>query len=320
MSPYSLLFLSGAEISLPLLRALAKDPRFQICGVICQPDKPVGRTMEIKCPAPKTLAEKLGVEVFQTEKLSADGALFSHFKTSRPDIILTFAFGQILNEDWLKLPKFALNVHASLLPKYRGASPISAAILNGDTVTGLAVMKMEAAMDKGPVAFIHEIEIPPHMTTGLLHDEVAEVAAKVVPDEIVKLMEALNEARDLFKEQDESQATYTKKMTREDGMVNFKEPAELILRKFRAYSPWPGLYTFFKGKRLKFVDIEKTETNSTEMFLAPGEIKVDGKKVYIGTSDGSILLKMLQLEGKDSVYSEQFLLGYPDFSGATLPS
>lgn len=277
--------------------------------------------MEMKCPAPKILAEKFGIPVFQTEKLSSDTALLEHFTENRPDIILTFAFGQLLNENWLNLPKkFALNIHASLLPKYRGASPISAAILNGDEITGLSIMKMERTMDSGPVAFVHEIPISPHMTTGLLHNELAEKAAQLIPDDLIKLMELSDEdTQKLFKKQDESLATYTKKLNREDGLIDFKDPAELILKKFRAFTKWPGLYTFFNGKRLKFIDIESAKTDSVESILAPGEVKVQGKKVYIGTSDGSILLKMLQMEGKESVYMEQFLLGYPDFATTTLP-
>lgn len=313
MEPYSLLFLSSAEISIPLIKAFSKDQRFKFIGLICQPDKPAGREMEFTAPETKIVAERLKIPVFQPEKLGEDKTLLEKFKLNPPDFLITFAYGQLLPEDWLSLPKkFALNVHASILPRYRGASPISAAILNGDEKTGISLMKMVKEMDAGPVAFCHECSITANMTANLLADELADLATKTIPDDLILLA---NSPENLFKEQDSSRATFTKKLSRENGELDFKKSADEILRMFRAFSPWPGIYTFFKGKRLKFIDIEKSDE-----LLSPGEVKVLQKKVYVGTADGSLFLKQLQMEGKNVVHADQFLLGCPDFKDAVLSS
>lgn len=313
MNPYSILFLSSSEISLPLLKALSKDSRFNVTSVICQPDKPSGRDMLVTSPITKVVAEKLGLKVFQPVKLNEDFVLFNSFKNSPPDFLLTFSYGQIINSTWLDLPnKFPLNVHASLLPKYRGASPIVSSILNGDAKTGISLMKMEANLDSGPIAFKHEIDIKDHMTTGMLSGEIAELAAHFIPEDLVKIAESVDVS---FEPQDEKLATFTYKIKKEDGLIDFKMPAFLILRRFKAFSDWPTIYTFFKGKRLKFVDIEVSD-----LVLAPGEVFVDGKNIFVGTSDGSLHIKQLQIEGKQVLYSEQFLLGYNDFRKAVLPS
>ncbi|MFA5792890.1 MAG: methionyl-tRNA formyltransferase [Candidatus Gracilibacteria bacterium] len=313
MEPYSILFLSSAEISSPLLKVFCNDSRFRVIGVICQPDKPAGRTMEMCSPLTKIVAQKLNLEVFQPVKLSLDEELLNRFEKDRPDFLITFAYGQLLSEAWLSLPKkFALNVHASLLPKYRGASPIQTAILNGEQKTGLSLMKMAKEMDAGPVAFVHDFTILPHMTANLLTEELADLASKTIPEDLILLA---NSPENLFKEQDASLATFTKKIVREDGEIDFKKSADEILRMFRAFIPWPGVYSFFKGKRLKFTDLERADE-----VLSPGEVCVREKKVYIGTSDGSLLVKQLQMDGKNQMYTEQFLLGYADFAKSVLPS
>jgi methionyl-tRNA formyltransferase len=269
--------------------------------------------MDFTAPETKIVAERLEIPVYQPVKLSDDKNLLQLFKLNPPDFLITFAYGQLLSEDWLSLPKKeALNVHASILPRYRGASPISAAILNGDEKTGVSLMKMVKEMDAGPVAFCHEIIIAPNMTANLLADEIADLAAKTIPEDLILLA---NSPENLFKVQDVNRATFTKKISRENGELDFKKSADEILRMFRAFIPWPGIYTFFNGKRLKFIDIEKSDET-----LLPGEVKVIQKKVFVGTSDGSLFLKQLQMEGKNSVYADQFLLGCPGFKDAVLPS
>ena len=308
MTSYSVLFLSSAEISVLLLQALHRDERFDVVGVICQPDKPAGRDLIVKKPAPKIEAERLGIAVFQPEKLGDADELLEKFSAEPPDFLITFAYGQILNSDWLALPKVeALNVHASLLPKYRGASPIQAAILNGEKKTGLCLMRMVKEMDAGPVFSTIDVLIPKDVTAGFLHDELARVAADWVPDQIANLSDAVDQSI--------AEVSYCKKLSKDDGFIDFQESARMIRAKFLAYSPWPGLWTTYQGKRLKLVDIALgAET------LAPGQLHVEDGKLHVGTIDGSILINQLQLEGKKCLHADIYIIGQPEFASSSLPS
>ncbi len=298
METCSVLFFSSSEISIPLLEVLNADGRFEVVGLVCQPDKPVGRGQIVKKVATKEIAERCGIPVYQDKKFEGE-----------VDFLLTFAYGKILGNDWLGLAGIeALNVHASLLPKYRGASPIQAAILNGDKETGISLMRMVKEMDAGPVFSSRVIELPEEMTAGILHDELANVAAEFVPDELLKIKNGEIEAVE-----QKGEVSHCKKISREDGKVDFKKSAGEILRMFRAYSPWPGLWTMYKGKRLKLVDIEVSGE-----ILVPGEVKFEDHSLLIGTSDGSIKVKQLQLEGKQCLHADQFVLGQPDFCDASL--
>lgn len=312
MIPISILFFSSSPISLPLLSALLKDERFKVVGLFCQPDKPAGRGQELTAPETKTLAEKEGVPVFQTPLLRTDHELLERFKLNPPDFMLTFAYGQILSEDWLALPKMApLNVHTSLLPLYRGASPIQAALLDGKTETGLTLMKMEKEMDAGPIAFQHSFAIDEDMTSEDLFDGLANLAAEVIPEDLLALHAELK-----FSEQDATQATFTKKIKKEDGYVDFQCEAETLLRRFRAYTPWPGLWTTHKGERIKLLGLEKT----TEKSLKPSEVLYKDFVFYLGTLDFDVRLTLLQAEGKKAIAPKNFIQGSPEWASTSLAS
>lgn len=294
----SLLFFSSAEISLPLFNTLLHDERFEVKALFCQPDKPVGRNQTLTSPRTKKIAENSGIPVYQPEKLSKATELLEKLQQDPPDFILTFAYGQIMNQDWLDLPRFkALNVHTSLLPKYRGASPIQAALLNGDRESGITLMEMVLKMDAGPIAFQDKVELTRESTAGDLHDSLSELAALKIPDHLVSLFENIEQ----FKEQSDAEATHCKKINREDGYIDFKDAPELIMRKFHAYSPWPGIWTTFKGKRLKILDCRLSESDE-------------------GLTVGGIELLSLQLEGKKALSARDFLLGQSDFSSELIPS
>lgn len=306
MQPCTLIFFSTGEISIPLFEALSVDKRFKILGLICQPDRGEVRAI-------KKLAEASGIPVYQPEKLSKDEALLQKLSEERPDFLLTFSYGQILSEKWLNLAHIApLNVHPSLLPKYRGPTPPQAALLNGDEVSGLSLIKMTKGMDEGPIAFQEKISIPSDMTCDKLFEAFAKLAAEKIPDAVLEVMEKRDAA---FTEQDESQASYCKMTNREDGRIDFNESAEKIFNRFRAYSPWPGIFTTYEGKRLKLLDIEKSELS-----INVGKVIFRDSEVLIGTSKGSLKLKSVQLEGKKAVTIEAFLLGQPKFCDAQLPS
>lgn len=304
------IFFSSSEISLPLLRALNNDSRYKILYLVTQPDKPAGRSLVLKKNHVKVAAEKLGINVLQPEKLLS-GDFLGELESSEPDILLTFAYGKILPDEVLKSAQIApINIHASILPKYRGSSPIHTAILNGDKESGISVMKMVKELDAGPIFKIFPIEINEHFTAGILHDVIADKAALLVPDALAEINKST-----VFKDQDGSMATYTKKMTKDDGFMDFKLPSGKILRTFRAYTPWPGIWTTYCGKRLKLLDIELNDE-----VLPPGVIKCKQGEILAGAGDGSLVLKELQLESKNIMHAKQFVIGCPDFCKASLPS
>lgn len=306
MEPRTLIFFSTGEISIPLFQSLLNDARFKVMGLVCQPDRGEPRAI-------KRLALEQGLPVYQPEKLSKDTELLESLKKNPPDFILTFSYGQILNDAWLGLPLVApLNVHPSLLPKYRGPTPIQAALLNGDAESGLSLIKMTKGMDEGPIAFQEKMTIAPHSTSTLLFDAFARLAAEKIPDALMSLAE---QGDGIFKEQDHALATYCKMTEREDGRINFQEPAHQIMNRFRAYTPWPGLFTTYLGKRLKILDLELTNDA-----LEPGKVHCEKHSILVGTSDGSLKLKSLQLEGKTVLHPEAFILGQPAFCSSVLPS
>lgn len=312
MTSYSVLFLSSSEISLPLLEALQKDPEFEIVGLICQPDRPVGRQQFVQKPAPKLHAERYGIPCYQPEKLSLESSLLADLQNHPPDFLLTFSYGQILSEPWLKLPRLeALNVHPSLLPKYRGATPIQSAILNGDAVTGISLMRMLKKMDAGAIFSQMSFPLTHPISSKLLFDDIALRAAQWVPDQL----KALAQGKLQPKEQDESLASYTHKIKKEDGFVDFTQSAAQIHHRFNAFTPWPGLWTKYKGLRLKFLDLE-----TADVPLPPGKVQFEKGALFIGTSDGALKIKQLQLEGKQAMHASQFLIGQPEFSSTDLPS
>ena len=309
----SLLFFSSSPIAVPLFKSLLEDKRFEVQGLVCQPDRPVGRDQVLTAPETKKLALEHGISVFQPEKLRAELDLLASFKKNPPDFLLTFAYGQILSEDWLSLPRLApLNVHPSLLPLYRGPTPIPASLLNGDKETGLTLMKMVPKMDAGPIAFQHTFAIEEGMNTGGLFDVVGLRAQEWIPDDLLKLMEALE-----FTEQDESKVSFCSMLSKEDGYLDFALSAEEILRRYRAYTPWPGLWTRCKGERLKLFDLT---VGDPIIKLPQGHLAFEHERLYVGTQSAPLEIGSLQAEGKQKLSVGAFLKGQSDFLKNVLPS
>lgn len=307
MKIYTIVFFSSSEISIPLLKKLSADPRFKVLALFTQPDKEFGRDKEIKKTATKIEAENLGIKIYQPEKLSLEIELLNEVKAMKPDFFLTFAYGQMMNDDWLAVPVIApINVHASLLPKYRGASPIQMSILNGDKKSGISIMRMVKKMDAGPFYAQHEIDINKE-TSDELFARIANLAAEKTSEDLIKIAEGLNSV-----EQNETEATYCKKISREEGHLNFEQSSEEVLRMFRAYYPWPGLWAKFGEKRIKFLKIEKSERKITA-----GKVECDSG-IYVGTKDASIKVLELQMEGKKAMDAKSFLSGQQDICGTIL--
>lgn len=295
------------------LKALIADNRFEIIGVVTQPDKPTGRGQNQKSSPIKSVALENNLPVFTPNKIKNDPEFLNRLKNLQPDVIVVVAYGKILPQTILDIPKFGIvNVHASLLPKYRGASPITAAILNGDKTTGITLMKMDLAMDTGPIiATSEEIAIEMEDTTATLSKKLSDIGADLLIEYLPKYLGGEITPRP----QDETKATYVKTIQKSDGKINWQETAEVIDRKIRGYYPWPGSFTNFNGKLLKILQAEVlTENPST-----PGTVwQTLDKYPAIATSHGSLKIIKLQLEGKSGARGKDFLLGYPTFIGTIL--
>ncbi len=277
--------------------------------LVTQPDKPAGRSLVLKKNPVKVLSESLGIKIFQPEKL--DENAYKILASLNADLFLTFAYGKILPEIFLKLPRlFSINIHASLLPKYRGSSPIQSAILNSEKKTGICIMKMVKEMDAGPIFKSKDLLITDKMNAGDLFEEVAKLAAEFVPDSLTELNKD-----SIFIEQDLSRASFTKKITKDDGYIDFRKTSSEIYSIFKAFTPWPGIWTTFNNMRLKLIDI-----SISKEIIEPGVVKYEKAKIRIGTLDGSIEVNMLQLESKKIVSSKDFIAGQSKFEGSKLPS
>ena len=245
-SPISLVFCGTSDFAVPILQALAKNPAFHIQMVITQPDRPVGRKQVLTAPAVKQAALELGLEVFQPEKLNKETELF--LQHPRPDYLVVVAYGQILSQAVLDWPmRMPINVHGSLLPRWRGASPIHHAILAGDTQTGVTVQKMAKQLDAGAILAQETIDIEPRETFVSLYAKLSALGAQLLVRTLLDLPEP--------REQDESAATFCKTFTKEDGHVDLgTKTAEEIDRAVRALNPWPSVTVTIDNQPLKLLE------------------------------------------------------------------
>jgi len=300
-------FLGTPEFAVPVLQELIDDPAIEVELVITQPDRPVGRGGAVTPPPVKILAEKAGLTIMQPDNVNGDD-IVEMIEGAEPDYIVVVAYGQILGRKILKLAKKEiLNVHASLLPKYRGASPIQYANLSGDKKTGVSIMGVRRKMDAGPVYLEEKVSIDDKNFVQL-SEELTGVGAEA----LIKVVNGSFKA----KEQDESKATYCKKVSRKDGEVSFAEmDAEEIVRRWRAFYGWPGIYTYWDGKRLKLLEVEVSDV---EVDGSVGMVRFIGEKIYVLTHGKTIEIKRLQLEGKKEMSAGEFMRGYEKFDGTVL--
>jgi len=276
-----IIFMGTPEFGAIVLEKLIKSG-YKPFLVITEPDKPVGRDQTITPPAIKILAEKYKIPVVQPVKI----ADFSdQLEKLKPDLGIIVAYGQILPKNILTIPHYGfINVHPSLLPRWRGSSPIQYAILNGDKKTGVTIIRISEKLDAGPILTQKEIEIDPEETFSSLHNKLATLGADLLIETLPKLL--AGKLPPLM--QDETRATYTKILKRDDGKIDWQKPAEEIERQIRAFNPWPGTYTFYKDKRLKILKAELSGNHE-------------------------LIIKEVQLEGRNPMSFEEFLRGHPDF-------
>ena len=298
-----IVFCGTGEIGAPALQSLLASKKHTVVGVITQPDKPAGRDLKPRMSAIKQIALAQNLPVQQPEKLRSAAAL-EDLRALAPDLMVVAAYGQILPKSVLETPRLGcLNLHASLLPRHRGASPIHAAILSGDHETGITVMYMDEGLDTGDILLAQNLAIGLDETTGQLHDRLAALAAPCLI-EALDLLEAGNAPRI---PQENSLATYAAKLKKTDGLLDWHEPAEDIATRIRAMSPWPGAYTHLNGQTLT-LHAAKTDPASgpTGEILAsePGVLRV-------ACGSGSLILESLQLQGRKRLPAAEFLRGHP---------
>ena len=301
-------YIGTGEIGLPALRWLIASPH-DLVGVVTQPDKPVGRAQIIQAPPIKTAVQTLGIPVFQPDRIKREPDAVAQIRALSPDVIVVMAYGQILPRQVLEIPPVAcLNLHASLLPRHRGAAPIQAAVAAGDRETGITVMYMDEGLDTGDILLQASLPIAPDETGGSLHDRLAEIAPAALADALRQL--AAGTAPRV--PQDASRATYAPKLEREHGAIDWTQPAEIIERKVRAFDPWPGAFTIVRDeagreRKLKIFSAAIGDAPS----VAPGEIRALDGQLLIGAAGGALRLREVQLEGKKRLDAAQFLRGHP---------
>ncbi len=297
-----IVFMGTPDFASEILRSL-HIAGHEIVLVVSQPDRPRGRGSKMQATSVKECALELGLEVYQPKKIKEQEAI-DYLKDYNADVFVVAAFGQILPKAVLDMPKeCCINVHASLLPKYRGASPIQRAVLNGDKVSGVTIMKMAEGMDTGDIILQKEIKLNADETAGSLFERLATLGG-----------EACNEALDLIENntatytaQDNNKATYTKPIKKEEGLIDFNQDAITIERLIRGMNPWPSAFTYLDSKMLKVWSASVSETKSGK----PGEVISVGKEgIEVATTDASIVLKEVQLAGKKRMSADAFLRGY----------
>jgi methionyl-tRNA formyltransferase len=292
------LFIGTGEIGAPVLHWLMESREHELVGIVTQPDKPVGREQRIEAPPIKAAAAGSNLPVFQPKRIKAEDAV-AEIRGLAPEVIVVMAYGQILPRAVLDIPRIAcLNLHASLLPRHRGAAPIQAAIVAGDRETGISVMYMDEGLDTGDVLLQKRIEIAQNETGGSLHDRLAEIAPAALEEALV----ALRDGTAPRVPQDSSLATYAAKLEREDGRLDWGEPATLLERKVRAFDPWPGAFTVLRDdggteRKLKIFRAHAVREESAEALVFP-------------TAEGALALDEVQLEGKRRMSAMEFLRGF----------
>lgn len=303
MNKYQVVFFGTSEFAVPTLDILSKSDDFAIKAVVTQPDRPSGRHQELEPTPVKKYAKTINIDILQPEKLKGNTDFIELLKDLEPDILVVVSYGSIIPREILDIPTHgAVNIHPSLLPKYRGASPIQHALLNGDTMTGVALMKVSEAMDAGDILLIKKLAIEPNDTYDTLHKKLALLGAAMTP---LVLTDYINGDLKPIK-QDESKVTICGKIEKDDGKINWTTmSAEKINNMIRALTPWPSCFTTWNGKRIKIL----SAAIDTEKNIEPGKMEIHESELWIGTTKGVVIPKELQIEGKSVSDCKSFLNG-----------
>jgi methionyl-tRNA formyltransferase len=331
MAALRIIFMGTAELSCASLENLARDKNLQIAAVVTQPDKPKGRELKPQPSSVKTLAQKLNLPVLQPAK-ARDEKFISELRELKPDLVVVVAYGQILPQTILDLPKFGcLNVHTSLLPKYRGASPIQSAILNGETETVVTIMKMDAGLDTGGIISQTRTAVLPEDNSQTLHDRLAQLGADLLARTIPDFVAGTIRPRP----QPVEGVSYAAKIKKEDGKIDWNEPADKILNRLRAFTPWPGAFTFLPdsvGRASLRAETENSKTERLARTLAPPKMQLlkiwkaevvgnngqtgtvlsaDKNGIIVACGKDALRVLELQREGGRRMSAQEFLAGNP---------
>lgn len=299
-----ILFIGTGDIGLPSLEWLLTSGKHEVVGVVTQPDKPVGRKQVLTPPQVKVRALAVGIPVLQPPKIRHAVAELAAFNA---DVAVVVAYGQILSRAVLDVPRLAcLNIHASLLPRHRGAAPIQAAIRDGDSESGITIMFMDEGLDTGDILLMQRLPIAPDETGGSLHDKLAQLAPSAL-DPALDLIAAGNPPRE---KQDESKVTHVRKLTRQDGRLDWTKPAIELDRLIRAFTPWPGTACLLNGTQMKIHRAHPIA--EAQACPAPGTIvSADSIGIVVTCGSGFLQLTEVQIEGSKRLPAADFLRGHP---------
>lgn len=292
------------DFAVPTLEALIKE--YDVVEVFTQPDRPKGRGNKVTASPVKEVALAHNIPVLQPERIRKEPEMIEDLKNLNPDVIVVVAYGQMLPKSVLDIPKYGcINVHGSLLPKYRGASPIQAAVINGDAVTGVTTQYMAMSCDTGDIILKAEVPIEEEDTAGTMHDKLSIVGAKALIDTL-KLIEE-NKAPRI--KQDEEQATHVTLLNKKDGLIDWTKGAREISNLIRGLNPWPSAFTYVDDKMLK---VWKASVVDKQYEGIPGQIvDLESDKIIVATGEGALALKEIQLQGRKRMPVSEFLKGYP---------
>jgi len=291
------------DFAVPMLQLLIKRQE-SIVAVVTQPDRPVGRGRQVKACPVKQLAAANMLAVLQPEKIKTP-EFVAAFKRLEPDLAVVAAYGQIFSQELLDIPTHGfINVHSSLLPAYRGPAPINWAIINGDTQTGVTIMKVSLRMDEGDILLQEKVPILPEDDAQLLHDRIAGIGARLLG----KSIDMLKKGQWQPVPQDHSRATYAPMLQKQDGCIDWSRDNRTILNRIRGMTPWPGCYTFCEGSLLK---IHRAEALERDVNASPGTVtSANAEGILVAAGTGALLLKEVQLEGKKRMHAEEFMRGH----------
>ncbi len=306
-----LVFMGTPDFAVPTLKALI-DSEHEVIAVVTQPDKPKGRGKEMQFPPVKEAALQAGIPVYQPLKVRSE-EFVAEISAWKPDAIIVAAFGQLLPKSVLELPKYGcINVHASLLPKYRGAAPIQQAVIDGEKESGVTAMMMEEGLDTGDMLKKAVVPLSDKETGDSLHDKLAALGGEL----ILSVLKELEEGTSVRTPQRDEDSSYVKMLKKEMGCIDFSMPAEKIERLIRGLNSWPSAYTHVNGKTLK---IWEADVLDTEYEGSPGQIvELTKDSMLVKTGKGTLSLRQVQLEGKKRMEVSAFLRGYPLTKGMIL--
>jgi methionyl-tRNA formyltransferase len=304
-SPLRIVFFGSPEAAVPSLRALAADDRFSVAAVVTQPDRPAGRGRRLTSPPIRVAALEAGLEVRQPEAVR--GRRFREsMEELKPDFLAVVAFGKIFGSKLLAVPRFGcVNLHFSLLPKYRGAAPVNWALMHGETSTGVTTMIMEEELDSGPILLQQEIPVEPWDTSETMSKRLAEAGAPL----LVRSLVELSEGRIAPRPQDHSQASFAPMLNKEDGLVDWSRTAKEVFNRWRGLQPWPGIFTTFRGEQLKLIKVGVASPG--DPVRPEGALVIEENRLFVACRSGTLLeVFTLQLPGKRPVEAADFLRGY----------